>query len=894
MEFLVLIAVIIAGLVIKQDFNSLTKRITLLEQNLKELKKRLGLQELSTSTTEIKKDAVVNPFDATANDDKPQNILSAVTQEERVIAEEDLLDAGKSNLEKSTPKVEESQAQMHAWDEPQTAGSTPLSWLKSWLFSGNPIAKMGVIILFFGVAFLLKYAAQNFYFPITYRLYGVSLAGAFMIFLGWRLHKTRRTYANILQGGGVGLLYLTIFAAFKFYELLPPMLAFTFMLVVVILTGVIAVVQDAKSIALLGILGGFFAPLLIATDQGNYVALFTYYALLNTAILLVAWFKAWRELNLIGFIFTYLVSGLWGYQAYQNDYFYVTEFFLTLFFLFYNVIILLFALRQPQERKGFVDTVLIFGVPVATFTLQIGLVNDLPYGIAYSAFILSGFYFGLAYLIYIARSSSLRVLASAFAMIAVIFATIAIPLTFTGSWAAIDWALEGIVILWIGIQQSRWFARLAAALLQFASGILFFLNMPSDVSPQLFLNGFYLGGTFIALSGLICAYLWYRSAAKCQLWDMTLAKWVFLWGCLWWYCTGLSELQKVVTIAAPTVALMFFAGSSIIFWIASEVLKWVWLRLPALLLLPALIVYCMMLDLTAYSQLQGGVLAGSGSFIILYAMLYRHEKYPAIYLPVLHVIMLWLLTWFVADQLEQHLHHLKQWTLTWSYLAWGSVTSLMLCVLCYARKVFTWPFLRYEQLYQNVGGFPIAVFTLCWFVVANLILSGGVNYIPVLNLLDVTLLFAFVSSLIWFIKANSWLATKIQDYSLSMTFTLFSLLGFLGLNTLLLRTLHQWLHIPYVFADLWKSIVIQAALSIFWTVLALLTTFIAARRHWRQVWFGGALLIAVVIVKLFLVDLSNTSTFARMITFISVGILLLINGYVSPLPPRRSKEKLPK
>ncbi|MBL3921596.1 DUF2339 domain-containing protein, partial [Bacteroides thetaiotaomicron] len=85
----------------------------------------------------------------------------------------------------------------------------------------------------------------------------------------------------------------------------------------------------------MGSAGGFLAPVLLSTGQGNHVALFSYYALLNAGIFAIAWFKAWRPLNLLGFVFTFTIGSAWGVTAYRPALFASTEPFLILFFLMY-------------------------------------------------------------------------------------------------------------------------------------------------------------------------------------------------------------------------------------------------------------------------------------------------------------------------------------------------------------------------------------------------------------------------------------------------------------------------------------------------------------------------------------------------------------------------------
>ena len=174
--------------------------------------------------------------------------------------------------------------------------------IRQFFTSGNLVVKSGVIILFFGVAFLLKYAAQRNMLPIELRLIGVAVSGVAALGCGWWLRQSKTGYGLVLQGGGVGILYLVVFAAARLYDFLPMPLSLTVMIGLVGLSGLLAVLQEAKSLAIFGVVGGFLAPVLMTTGGGSHVLLFSYYALLNAGILGIAWFKSWRELNLLGFI----------------------------------------------------------------------------------------------------------------------------------------------------------------------------------------------------------------------------------------------------------------------------------------------------------------------------------------------------------------------------------------------------------------------------------------------------------------------------------------------------------------------------------------------------------------------------------------------------------------
>jgi len=76
-------------------------------------------------------------------------------------------------------------------------------------------------------------------------------------------------------------------------------------------------------------------------------------------------------------------------------------------------------------------------------------------------------------------------------------------------------------------------------------------------------------------------------------------------------------------------------------------------------------------------------------------------------------------------------------------------------------------------------------------------------------------------------------------------------------------------------------------LSVFWGSLAFAAMVLGARRGHRAVWMTGAGLMGLVVAKLFLVELGGRGTVERIISFIAVGALLLVVGYLAPAPPRQ-------
>ena len=169
---------------------------------------------------------------------------------------------------------------------------------RAWLFGGNTIVRMGVLVLFVGLAFLAKYAIDNSLLPPELRLAGIALSGITLFAGGFWLrgrNPGRLAYALTLQGAGVAVLYLTVFAAFRLYQFLPSGAAFVLLGLICAFSAVIALAQNAMAMAFIGFAGGFAAPILVSSGEGNDVALFSYYLLLNLAIAAMAWARAWRH-----------------------------------------------------------------------------------------------------------------------------------------------------------------------------------------------------------------------------------------------------------------------------------------------------------------------------------------------------------------------------------------------------------------------------------------------------------------------------------------------------------------------------------------------------------------------------------------------------------------------
>ncbi len=773
-----------------------------------------------------------------------------------------------------------------------SAASRALDAVKDWFTTGNVPVKVGVVVVLFGVGFFIKYAIDNelFQFPVWARLTALALFGLVMFGVGWRLREQREVYALSLQGGGLGVLYLTTYAAFEFYALLPATVAFGAMVAVTVAAGIAAVLQNSRTLIVLGIAGGFLAPLLAATEAGNHVALFSYYAVLNAAIFTIAWFKAWRILNLLGFVFTFVIASFWGYQGYRPEHFATTEPFLILFVLMYIGVALLFALRRPPNLRGFVDSTVVFGTPFIGFALQTQLVES-EAGLAWSAGGLAAIYAVLGAALW--RISDLRMLAMCFIGLALGFLALAFPLALDDRWTCAAWAVQGAALAWFGVRNGSRLLPFAGAALQVAAAVAHVQAgfVGSEATPLL--NGPFLTGVVLALAGWAVAWSFDHGTLSERA-QRVWARIALFWGGAWWFWSVPAEMTELVaqevrgaawlgTVTASAVAAMFVANA--VEWRRFNSLALVLLPVMALILLPGFGFGTETHRLANYGWLAWPLALG-----VQYAFLYHRERGYASLTPILHIGTYWVLAVLIASEVHRLVENVAggDWPLAFAVVA----AAVLALVTGMARGTPSWPFaalswpLQRHWLAYSAVGIPVVAGAAAVLVLAASLSSSGnaapLPYLPLLNPLTIAAGVAGVA--VW--RAFD---DEVRRRNAHVVLLLFIVLGLVLLSMEVARGVHHFAGVPFTIAALAGSAIFQAGLSLVWGAAGLAGMVAGAIRERREIWIGGAVVMGLVILKLFVVELGNVGTLARVVSFLGVGLLLLIVGYFAPVPKGRGE-----
>lgn len=327
--------------------------------------------------------------------------------------------------------------------------------------------RIGIVALLVGVSYFLRFAFENNWIGPSGRVAIGLLAGTGLILWSERFRKQGQpAFSYSLKAVGIGSLYLSLWAAFQVYHLIPSSAAFLAMIVVTGATIAMAISQDAEVLAVFAIAGGFSTPVLLSTHQNHEVILFSYVLLLDLAILVTSIVKPWRRLLWGSAIGTVTLYCGWAGDYYSADQRGTTVFFLLAFGALFAIAPLVNKMEKSTR----------FGGVSATLTL-IPLIN------AFLAFL-------ALYFIYTPDNLTLTLFALAFAaiylgiaaafkwrfpdeettalrllhvVIAVAFITIAIPLKLDGHWITIGWLVESAVLLWFSVKTETNFIRWMAA-----------------------------------------------------------------------------------------------------------------------------------------------------------------------------------------------------------------------------------------------------------------------------------------------------------------------------------------------------------------------------------------------------------------------------------------------
>ena len=777
-----------------------------------------------------------------------------------------------------------------AADETANASAEPddFSRFWHWLIGGNILAKIGVVLLFFGMASGLRLAAQYGFMPVPARLALGAIAAMAMIWFGRnRVAKgMHEMFGHALQGGGFAILYLIVYFMLARYQLIgavPAFLAFASIGAVCVL---MAARQNAQSLAGLGISGAFLAPILASTGSGDYIVLFGYYLLLNAFVVTVNWFKGWRYLNLAAFVFTFLVGFAWGSRSYRPEYFVTIEAFLIAFFLIFSALPVLMIVCNAPGKRSVADGLMLFGTPIATAGFQQAILDDST-ALAWSATIAGLYYLSHWRLLFVRHDPSIEVVERSQMGIGAVFLTMAVPLAFGAQVTTVLWALEGSVLLWYGLRLKRSLACAAGILMQFGAGMYFIVHIGHLDHARPFFNSVVTGAIVIALAALFGARLLERTGKE-PGWSNATARCLLAWALAWIVYAAWRDIDVFVEMQNQPAAMLAVAALlALLFDTVGSAIGSRLLRTPAWLLTLG-IPLTLILHLAGNAHLLTGVFAFVllAAFAVQYRINFRFDRAKfAFGKRTRHFLTFWTLgaavgvelAWWTGDRSAAVAEGF------WKLAAWMATGVAMIAAVIKGIQARRWPFSEAVDGYLSIVCTPVLVLLGLAVVFSGRYSAGwGMPYVPPLNPLEIASI-AAIAAIVW------WGDFARQQFGLDRAGTYAArigyLLGFLLLNFILARVAHHWFGVAYQEHALYRSALFQGLLSFVWTCLAIGLMIHASRERLRANWFIGFGLLAIVGLKLLLVDAANAGTAIWSGTLIGVALLVIAASYFAPRPP---------
>ncbi len=318
----------------------------------------------------------------------------------------------------------------------------------------NLINKIGIAILVLGIGFFVKFAIdQNWINEIGRVAIGIA-CGGILIGVAHKLRTSFNAFSSVLVGGGLAVFYFTITIAFQDYHIFSQLVAFIIMVVITAFAVLLSIAYNRQELAILAIVGGFVSPMLLSTGAGNYKVLFSYVLLLNIGMIVLAYFKRWNLVNIVCYVFTILLYGVWLHAKVLDsdvvDPPYFGAFIVAT--LFYFVFFVMNIINNIKENKTFIaaEIMILISNTFLYYSSGMLILKNIEGGLYQGAFtvLIALFNFAFAYTLYKSKKADMNLIYLLIGLV-LTFVSLAAPVQLDGNYITLFWAMEAVLLLWL-------------------------------------------------------------------------------------------------------------------------------------------------------------------------------------------------------------------------------------------------------------------------------------------------------------------------------------------------------------------------------------------------------------------------------------------------------------
>ena len=331
-------------------------------------------------------------------------------------------------------------------------------WNWEWLIGGNWLARIGIVALILGVAFFISLAIDRGWLGETERvLLGVA-GGLALLVTGEYWRKRYAVWAQTVVGGGLAILYLSVYGAFALYELIAPLTALGAFSLITVAGAVLSLRQEAVAVAVIAILSGFATPLLLQEKLPDERLLLVYVLVLDMGVLALASVRNWRWFTLLALIGSLVLFAFWKEELQPSDGLALAG--ISAIYLIFTAATVAFNLVWKRPGRIF-DLALITLNAAAYYGFSYEIISETHDGWL-GAFTVGVAAFQAALALGCRLRGAEQFNLSVFsAGLATVFAVIAVPVLLGGPWVSIAWGAEGLVLVWMSfpvkMRELRWF-----------------------------------------------------------------------------------------------------------------------------------------------------------------------------------------------------------------------------------------------------------------------------------------------------------------------------------------------------------------------------------------------------------------------------------------------------
>lgn len=454
--------------------------------------------------------------------------------------------------------------------------------------------RIGIVLLLLGMSWFLKLAIDRGWIvptPLVRVIFGL-LAGSGLVL--WSERFRRRGFAPFsysLKAVGAGVLYLSLWAGFRLYGLLPAGIALTLMVAVTGWNAFMAWAQDAELLAVYALAGGFATPVLLSTGGDHEIFLFTYLLAIDLATVVLVRLKRWPRLLLGAFPATVAFFIGWYLQWWNASAFAVTSVFIVLFGATFSSVPLGLGAGEGSGSTLIEDILL----PIANAAFTVLAFYSVLQDAGHHAFVpWMVVIYGAVYLGFVRLPQS-RMARAIHLSIAVVLLTIAIPLKLSGHWITTVWLVEALALAWVTRQTAdgegtangvlRWLTAGALALGVGATLMHLFPLVPaanaslwnSDIGTALLALMVLSGVTWLALAAPAQVFWTRLAAAAVMLFNLTAVLTGVHEAAAIWPAVNTADADAALKQGLAISGFLMLYGAGLLavgFWRRSSFLRW--------------------------------------------------------------------------------------------------------------------------------------------------------------------------------------------------------------------------------------------------------------------------------------------------------------------------------